>query len=409
MSITYRQKVVVEAKPQSPFNPWGSWSFVGVLLLLGIATWLVKADFSVFQSVWDFLTGHVASVPDGSTEPVAHVVQVMLPLLAADLVISASLVLLFRRRYPETPVTDPLVIGGATMLMSLAAEEIFARLLFLGILTQVFHGTLAFYILFLLGNSIWALLHLVNFKKASFNPMLVLPQFVGGLLLGYLFVRYGFWVTFWCHVVFDALVFSVMKKTKVSFLDLLFLLYAAVGLGITIFLLHANNLGLANLGPWVSSSARNFPSLPGLSFWEYALLLLAVNFASEVIASLLLLDNIEVRAESTKVLLQVIEAPLGVLLIFGIFWALGFVVPDVVTRVVIISVLEIAGARVTSGSAFARVVLVDFPVVFLLIGVFLILGFWEAVALLLIMQAVGFVPVLLRFAQQNRTQEEVVR
>ena len=71
-------------------------------------------------------------------------------------------------------------------------EEFFARWFFLGILTQAsfLSGTFAFYLLFLIGNGIWALMHLNNFKnKEDQHVLRTLPQFVGGIFFTFIFVE----------------------------------------------------------------------------------------------------------------------------------------------------------------------------------------------------------------------------
>ena len=54
-----------------------------------------------------------------------------------------------------------------SLFVLVVAEELFARWFFLGVLTRIsfLSSTFMFYILFLIGNGIWSLIHLHNFEE----------------------------------------------------------------------------------------------------------------------------------------------------------------------------------------------------------------------------------------------------
>ncbi len=67
--------------------------------------------------------------------------------------------------------------------------------------------------IFYLSAIIFALFHLFNFYETStfifLLPILVLPQFIGGLLIGYLRVRYNFFLGYLYHAIFNAIIFTI--------------------------------------------------------------------------------------------------------------------------------------------------------------------------------------------------------
>lgn len=70
-------------------------------------------------------------------------------------------------------------------------EELYARALFLGFLAKLKPSSMWwFYAMFLLGNGSWALVHMTSFNNAS--ALHCLPQFMGGIVLSYAFLTYGF-------------------------------------------------------------------------------------------------------------------------------------------------------------------------------------------------------------------------
>jgi hypothetical protein len=72
-----------------------------------------------------------------------------------------------RKIPPEARISDILHI--ACFL-----EELLTRWLFLGAIPYVFglHGPISFYVLFLVGNILWALIHLLNYRdREDRNPL----------------------------------------------------------------------------------------------------------------------------------------------------------------------------------------------------------------------------------------------
>lgn len=103
------------------------------------------------------------------------------------------------------------------LLVVNAVEELLSRYLFLGVFTKIpiLSGTTAFYALFLIGNSIWALLHLTNYKEKRDRKILrVLPQFILGISITYVFVKYGFFGAVMAHFMINVLALAGHKVIR---------------------------------------------------------------------------------------------------------------------------------------------------------------------------------------------------
>lgn len=70
-----------------------------------------------------------------------------------------------------------------------------------------------FRFIFYLSAIIFALVHLSNFNEIPSHtfllPLIVLPQFIGGLMMGYLRVRYNFFLGFLMHAIFNAIFITI--------------------------------------------------------------------------------------------------------------------------------------------------------------------------------------------------------
>ena len=98
-------------------------------------------------------------------------------------------------------------------------EEIIFRWLPMGALTTIsfLSGDIAFYILFLSSNAVWALIHLENFKNVESPIIKVLGIsniFFCGLLLSFLFVKFGLLATIIAHVSLNLIYFGLNKCFK---------------------------------------------------------------------------------------------------------------------------------------------------------------------------------------------------
>ncbi|MGB7409049.1 MAG: CPBP family glutamic-type intramembrane protease, partial [Pontixanthobacter sp.] len=65
--------------------------------------------------------------------------------------------------------------------------------------------------------AVFALVHLINFEQASLIVLLplVLPQFVAGLMFGYVRVHYGLWAAMLLHALHNGTAIAVVSSAEV--------------------------------------------------------------------------------------------------------------------------------------------------------------------------------------------------
>lgn len=95
--------------------------------------------------------------------------------------------------------------GLLGLIQIACVEEAIARGLFAGAIPGVFHGYLIFWAL--LGNMIWALLHLANPGIGKPHPLKVLPQFAGGFIYLVGFLLFGLFGAIALHLTHDLLMY----------------------------------------------------------------------------------------------------------------------------------------------------------------------------------------------------------
>src|SRR3989344_4151926 len=144
----------------------------------------------------------------------------------------------------------------------------------MGILTKFFTGPTAFYVLFFGGNLLWALYHLSNFKDAKDrNPIRVLPQFVAGLVFGYAYYKFGFWIALAAHITDDVILFATRRNGSSghSFFVVYNALVAAAAYG---YMSYTGN-GIFKIIPWLTS--RELSGVEGFGVLDYLVLLVFID------------------------------------------------------------------------------------------------------------------------------------
>ncbi len=253
-------------------------------------------------------------------------------------------------------------------------EEFSARLLFLGIFYKlpVFHNPVGFYTLFLVGNTLWALVHLGNFKsKEDRSPLLVLPQFIGGVSLTYIFMKYGFFPAFIAHFVYNCVLFAASKRQETNWVDFKLIQLGAVYMVIGWLLLDRP---LSDTMTWFAPHSSFV--LEGWGFRQYFALLLLLDGASDVLFGLLCYDRSglegmhELRKELEKNgrtffsvefwgLYAVAALAFGAVITLAVWLINGALtdvgIADVVTRIFLVASILCFCAHGRSGSSIARV------------------------------------------------------
>lgn len=275
-----------------------------------------------------------------------------------------------------------------TFFVLVLLEELFARWLFLGLLTKIpfLSGTVAFYALFLIGNSIWALIHLSNFKEEKDRKILrVLPQFVGGIFLTYVFVKYGLLAAILTHFASNAVLLATAKFQRINMIDGLIVGHGALCATISYALMEKP---LIDILPWFADNPTF--RLEGWEFWDYVKVSVFLSGCIVVIFGLLLYDRGGTgKKEASKDIgaMSIARiagyAVVGILvivgLLYGIYALLGLFIASTPHRVFVVAILYCALLhKSTSGSAVARTFWSGLPDAYIMICILQALGFWPA-------------------------------
>lgn len=117
---------------------------------------------------------------------------------------------------------------GHFLLLAISAslEELYARCLFLGpffnFLSRFLESSVAFYIAFLLGNTSWSLLHLIEFdSNRKLNYIFVpIPFLVVGILFTYSYLKCGLWGAILSHFLTDLFLLIPLALRNRTFLKI---------------------------------------------------------------------------------------------------------------------------------------------------------------------------------------------
>ncbi len=258
-------------------------------------------------------------------------------------------------------------------------EEVTARWFFLGLLPKIpfLSGTVAFYALFLIGNSIWALEHLSNFKEEKDrNALRVLPQFVGGIFYTYVFVKYGLLAAILAHFASNAVVFALHKVQRTNLVDGLIIGYSILCAAISYALMDKP---LSDILPWFADTPTF--RLQGWEFWDYVKVSVFLSGCFPGIFGLLLYDRGEAGRKNGKapgIGSYVIILPIVTGVLYGIYALLGMFIANVPYRVLALSILFTFFQRGASGSAVARTFWTGLPDIYVTMCILQAIGFWPA-------------------------------
>ncbi|HJV32588.1 MAG TPA: CPBP family intramembrane glutamic endopeptidase [Patescibacteria group bacterium] len=332
-------------------------TFAGYLSMFGtlIAVCVIGAAYGDAGSLWSdiaaFLTGRGDGIPRIHEAPPSDFVAGSLFLAALSVICaiaSLSVVQLFlgsARERPYKPTLKPkkdVKIFRALFLLVLA-EELFARGLFLGLLRQVpvFSGPVGLYLLFFLGNGIWALLHLGNyFFEEDKHPLRVLPQFIGGVFDTVAFLKWGLFGAVLVHFTHNAIVFATNKREGVGAGWFVHVMTHVLMLAVSLIGLQKP---LGDVGAWLSGG--RIAPLAGWSLGDYAWLLLAVSSALSLATTMLLYDQTRLKDGSLRrlglgkaavvLLISLAVAAVFVPLVsYLAYWCIGLFTDDTTFRII---------------------------------------------------------------------------
>lgn len=222
--------LVAKQRKQKP--TW--WTMFATWVLICVFSWMTGGFGSFYSISEDFLSGDLsaARMHSNAAPTIAAAVAVLVPVLIAILPIIQKQVAdqsndMFRTKSPQRLF--------AMIMVRLLEEELFARFLFLGLMTRIpgLGGTLCFYLFALCGNILWTLLHLRMFpNKKDRKLVVVLPQFIQGLFYTMIFVAHGFFAALMAHVIFDMVLFCTDRRIVFRPSRLLLSLYHLIFFGV---------------------------------------------------------------------------------------------------------------------------------------------------------------------------------
>lgn len=265
-------------------------------------------------------------------------------------------------------------------------EEVVTRWLFLGVLTKIpfLSGTAAFYLLFLVGNGLWALVHLSNFKdKKDQSVLRVLPQFVGGIFLTYVFVKYGLLGAIIAHFASNAAIFAMSKVQRVSVVDVLIVGYAAMCAFVSYRWMEKP---LEDIAPWFLDNPVFV--LGGWGFWDYMKVSVFLSSCTTMLFGGLCYDRSDVSKKNeglkqaslaTYLVALAVIIPMMIGFLYLVYALLGFFVTSAPLRIIVLGIILSFAQKDASPSAIARTFWSGVLGSYTTICVLQALGFWWAI------------------------------
>jgi hypothetical protein len=375
----------------------GSLSALGTFGLMALIAWKSDVFGMVISELTIFMSGGFREVASNHTTflmmfPVILAVVVLeLPCTICAAVIQAKIL----GKSGKHALDDFFKKMGEgnhffTFFVIVLLEELFARWFFLGLLTKIFFlsGTIAFYALFLIGNGVWSLIHLSNYKEEKDRNILrVLPQFVAGAFFTYVFVKYGLLAAILAHFASNAVVFAVHKVQRINVVDGLIVGYGVLCAAISYALIEKP---LIDVLPWFADSPVF--RLQGWEFWDYVKVSVFLSSCFVVVFGLLLYDRGEARKKKSDkdigLIGYIIGIPIAIGLLYGIYALLGLFIANVPYRVLVLAILFTFLQKGASGSAVARTFWSGLPETYVTMCILQALGFWPALGWVVVETAI---------------------
>jgi len=367
-----------------------SWSMVGALILLICFAFISHFNFlTEIQSFISIYSGiAVLQAPMTIWAYISLVIN--LSTVMFGLAILSALFTPKTKSYNREFLSKIFQKGPLPFYFLILVEEIFARFLFITVIgTWIFHaGYPTMIILLLVGNCLWAALHYYNYKdKTDRKLLVVLPQFVGGLVLGYIYLRYGFIVALLVHLTYDFIALIADKKQNNLAQSIVNTIYWVIVFLISWWILNANGILLVQiLSQWFVM--ENFVA-PGVSMWLMAAVLINFKSISNIITHMLALDRTSPVAESVSkwtlgltIVLYLLAGVVTAGIILGFNWFLGLFsifATNIALRAVVVAALITLFVTPKSGSAMANLWFTDIPVTFVEVFIAITFGFWQCV------------------------------
>ncbi len=292
------------------------------------------------------------------------------------------------------------------LFMGVFLEELIFRFFCIGVLTKIsfLSSGVGFYTVLFVSNAIFALVHLGNYKEPRDRQTVrTLPQFIGGLMFSFIFIKYGLVASTLAHFASNAVVFSGHKLQRFNGIDVAQIVLHAL-LAFVSWSLMSQPLESAAI--WFSGEATF--ALEGWSLKDFMLLALFLSSCFNLGADLLLYDkNLEVRSDKKTTsndfgllhLIWVLPVAIGLslALVYGSYAFMGLFIDDIPIRVLISELFLVELSKNYSLSSAQRAFWVGLPTSYILICIVEALGFWGAGWYLLISIVIGIPHLVLKY------------
>lgn len=308
------------------------------------------------------------------------------------------------------------------LMLIIIGEEVIARWLLVGFIPSilpVLNNTVSLYVLMIIGNTAWALLHIPNYKDG--NPLRTATQFVPALMYNAVFLRFGLLGSLLLHFTFDCVIWAGDSEQKFNAVDVLMIVWS----GFLAWLMWIQmEHPLTDILVWLRNPETL--ALPGWEFWDYLKMDLFIAAAGAFVFDLMLYDKPDIGTSTSssgaKPNLNLSSSgPLGALIVLvigavlaigGLFIAFGFslafvygcfavsglFVKEIGYRIILASIFSLFLTSANSKSAVARSFFLGIPDLFVTIAVISILGWQAAFAYLVIMSAINLPRYILQAA-----------
>jgi hypothetical protein len=245
--------------------------------------------------------------------------------------------------------------------------------------------------LFLIGNGIWALIHLSNYNEEKDREILrVLPQFTAGIFFTYVFVKYGLFEVILAHFASNAVLFAMHKVENINIGDVLIVGYYIACASISYALIDKP---LIDILPWFADNLVF--RLQGWEFWDYVKVSVFLSSFLVLVFDLLMYDRGKVGQNKLGFTDYIIGIMIVNLLLYGTYALLGLFIINTPYLVLVIAILFTFLQRGASGSAMARTFWSGLPSVYVTICILQALGFWPAIGWVAVRTAIDVPRIIL--------------
>ncbi len=384
------------------------WSLFGSLaIVIAIAAWVGSLK-PVGQEVWQLVIGNVDLIEkDNAT--FLNMLADIFGTVSLDLMVAGLSVVLVALMVGNAEITifDRSNFTKARafffkFFILVIIEELYARALFLGLLTKIpaFSGTIAFYVLFFIGNATWALIHLRNYNREDRHIIRVLPQFLSGIFFTYIYVKHGLFASVLTHFAANAVLFSMMKKQEVDQEYVYKTLYSLI-LIVGCYVLMRQPI--SDIMVWFADEPQFVIS--GWKFQDYLIAFLFLESCIRFVFSFLLYDDAgfagkkEISDKELKAGLAITLAvpPILVAMVFGVYYLAGFATDYVPVRILIACILMAFLNKNISGSATARTFWAQLIGFYFIVCIVQALGFWMSVLLMVFYVVFGLPNLIIAY------------